>query len=981
MRKSVSWVSLALLLFWMPFSQAAEGWQPLPETIRKSEQDPRQYQAIRLDNAMTVLLVSDPQAVKSLVALALPIGSLDNPPQQPGLAHYLEHMLLMGSHRYPQPESLSEFLKMHGGSHNASTASYRTAFYLEVENAALEQATDRLADAIAEPLLDPVNADKERNAVNAELTMARSRDGLRMAQVGAETINPAHPGSRFAGGNLETLSDKPGSKLHDELLRFYQHYYSANLMKGVIYSNLPLPQMASIAVSTFGRIPNRQASVPKMAVPVVTDEQRGLFIHYVPARPNKQLRLEFRIDDNSPFFRSKTDGYISYLIGNRSQNTLSEWLQKQGLADSVYAGADPMSERNSGVFTITVDLTDKGLAQQDDVIAAVFGYLKQIRRDGIQQRYFDEISRMLNVDFRYPSISRDMGYVEWLVDTMLRVPVEYTLAAPYLADKFDPASVAARLDDMTPEKARIWVISPEQPHNRVAYFVDAPYQVDRISAARIEAWRQREKTLALSLPATNPYIPDDFSLITADAAITHPNVLINEPGLRLFYMPSRYFANEPKADITLMLRNQISSDTARHQVLFALNDYLAGLALDALSYQASVGGINFSTGINNGLVMKASGYTQHLPELLLNLVSEYAGFSVTEEQLAQAKSWYAEQLDAADKAKAYEQAMHPIQGLSRVPYSERSERRQLLNDITLKELMAYRGQLLQHAAPEMLVVGNLPAERVTALARMLRERLGCGGTVWWKAPEISIDQSQRALVQKMGASTDSALAAAYIPTGYDEIQGAAYSKLLGQIIHPWFFNQLRTEEQLGYAVFAMPIVVDRQWGIGFLMQSNSQQPAYLYQRYQDFFAKAIPRLRAMSPESFAQNKQGLINTISQPPQTLEEEVGRLRSDLERENFAFDTRQQLITRLSAMTVEQLANFFQQALQPQGLAVLSQVSGSSQGQSDYAMPAGWRTYATTSALQQTLNIRTEGAVVSTLPSSSPTKPETAVVAVSQ
>lgn len=45
--------------------------------------------------------------------------------------------------------------------------------------------------------------------MNAELTMARTRDGMRMAQVSAETINPAHPGSRFSGGNLETLSDKP----------------------------------------------------------------------------------------------------------------------------------------------------------------------------------------------------------------------------------------------------------------------------------------------------------------------------------------------------------------------------------------------------------------------------------------------------------------------------------------------------------------------------------------------------------------------------------------------------------------------------------------------------------------------------------------------------------------------------------------------------------------------------------------------------
>ena len=49
----------ALLLFvalWAPLSQAETGWQPIQETIRKSDKDNRQYQAIRLDNGMVVLL-------------------------------------------------------------------------------------------------------------------------------------------------------------------------------------------------------------------------------------------------------------------------------------------------------------------------------------------------------------------------------------------------------------------------------------------------------------------------------------------------------------------------------------------------------------------------------------------------------------------------------------------------------------------------------------------------------------------------------------------------------------------------------------------------------------------------------------------------------------------------------------------------------------------------------------------------------------
>lgn len=59
--------------------------------------------------------------------------------------------------------------------------------------------------------------------MNAELTMARTRDGMRMAQVSAETINPAHPGSRFSGGNLETLSDKRVARCSMRCMRFVKN--------------------------------------------------------------------------------------------------------------------------------------------------------------------------------------------------------------------------------------------------------------------------------------------------------------------------------------------------------------------------------------------------------------------------------------------------------------------------------------------------------------------------------------------------------------------------------------------------------------------------------------------------------------------------------------------------------------------------------------------------------------------------------------
>ncbi|AMH09201.1 pitrilysin [Klebsiella aerogenes] len=951
-------VLVVVVALWAPLSQADTGWQPIQETIRKSEKDPRHYQAIRLQNGMVVLLVSDPQAVKSLSALVVPVGSLQDPADHQGLAHYLEHMTLMGSQKYPQPDSLAEFLKMHGGSHNASTAPYRTAFYLEVENDALNGAVDRLADAIAAPLLDKKYAERERNAVNAELTMARTRDGMRMAQVSAETINPAHPASQFSGGNLDTLSDKPGSPVLDALHAFRDRWYSANLMKAVIYSNKPLPELASIAAATYGRVPNHDISKPEITVPVVTDAQKGIVIHYVPAMPRKVLRVEFRIDNNSAQFRSKTDELVTYMIGNRSPGTLSDWLQKQGLAEGIRADSDPAVNGNSGVLAISATLTDKGLAHRDEVTAAIFSYLNLLRTQGIDKRYFDELAHVLELDFRYPSINRDMDYVEWLADTMIRVPVEHVLDVVNIADRYDAQAIKDRLAMMTPQNARIWYISPNEPHNKTAYFVNAPYQVDIISARTFTDWQQKSAAIKLQLPTLNPYIPDDFTLIKSDKAYPHPELIVDEPTLRVVYAPSQYFASEPKADVSLVLRNPQAMDSARRQVMFALNDYLAGIALDQLSNQAAVGGISFSTGANNGLMVNANGYTQRLPQLFTALLDGYFSYTPTEEQLEQAKSWYAQMMDSADKGKAYDQAIMPIQMLSQVPYFERKTRRDLLPSITLKEVINYRDNLKARGRPELLVIGNMSARESTDLARQIQKQLGADGNEWCRNKDVLIDSKQLAMFEKAGSSTDSALAAVFAPPNVDEYSSMAASSLLGQIIQPWFYNQLRTEEQLGYAVFAFSMNVGRQWGMGFLLQSSDKQPAFLWQRFQAFFPTAEAKLRAMKPEEFAQIQQAAISQMLQAPQTLSEEASKLSKDFDRGNMRFDSRDKVVAQMKLLTPQKLADFFHQTVvDPQGMALLSQVSGSQNGKTEYAAPEGGKVWESVSALQKSLPLMRE------------------------
>ena len=75
------------------------------------------------------MLISDPTTDKAAAALDVYVGSYQNPIERQGLAHFLEHMLFLGTKQYPQPGAYQTFISEHGGSYNASTGFEHTNYF------------------------------------------------------------------------------------------------------------------------------------------------------------------------------------------------------------------------------------------------------------------------------------------------------------------------------------------------------------------------------------------------------------------------------------------------------------------------------------------------------------------------------------------------------------------------------------------------------------------------------------------------------------------------------------------------------------------------------------------------------------------------------------------------------------------------------------------------------------------------------------
>ena len=102
--------------------------------IIKSPHDQLEYLYLKLSNEINVILINNEDTESSAVALRVETGSYQDPENHQGMAHFLEHLLFMGSSKYPNVDHYSDFITKNGGSYNAFTEDAATTYYHEIRN-------------------------------------------------------------------------------------------------------------------------------------------------------------------------------------------------------------------------------------------------------------------------------------------------------------------------------------------------------------------------------------------------------------------------------------------------------------------------------------------------------------------------------------------------------------------------------------------------------------------------------------------------------------------------------------------------------------------------------------------------------------------------------------------------------------------------------------------------------------------------------
>jgi coenzyme PQQ biosynthesis probable peptidase PqqF len=283
-----------------------------------------------LANGLRVTLRHVPDLKRSAAALRVAAGSHDVPLAWPGLAHFLEHLLFLGTERFPAGLGLMAYVQGHGGQVNARTSERTTDYFFELPPQSFAGGLERLSDMLAHPRMNPDDQRREREVLHAEF-VAWSRDTAAQQQFALfDGLSAAHPLRAFHAGNRYSLP-VPQPEFQHALQDFYQRFYQTGQMTLSLTGPQSLDELRAMAQRFGAAIPVGEKVLQQAPTSLMDSSDKS----YQQAGA-RRLDLLFAFDalpDSSP----EALAFLCHWLNAAKPGGLLAQLREHGLADSLKA--------------------------------------------------------------------------------------------------------------------------------------------------------------------------------------------------------------------------------------------------------------------------------------------------------------------------------------------------------------------------------------------------------------------------------------------------------------------------------------------------------------------------------------------------------------------------------------------------------------------------------------------------------------------
>lgn len=731
-------------------------------------------QRLTLNNGLTLSVRHEPRLKRCAAVLRVAAGSHDVPGEWPGLAHFLEHLLFLGSERFPVQDNLMAYVQRHGGQVNARTSERHTDFFFELPPSVFAGGLERLCDMLANPCMNMEAQLREREVLHAEfIAWAREPSAQRQLKL-LQPLNPAHPLRAFHAGNRYSLP-VPRPSFQQALQNFYQQFYQTGQMTLSLAGPQSVTELQTLAEHCSAVLHTGKA-VPHVAPPALISTGEHAYQHI----DGQHMSLMFALDQLPPD-SAQALGFLCHWIHADKPGGLVAALRQQHRIDTLKAIPVYQFERQALLhieFSAASDIAENA--------------------SGIREMFYDWLS-FFSAQAEWPTL-RDEYH--WLQQRQQAVSGAMELA------RRDGEQHALQLSDqgVTALKSALQQMLP---------------------AARTAS------THDWQLPAPNPFLkvtgdPVSAGLIRGQTSAHRGLRTFAQDRLRDRRAPSAMSFSSAIApqntEASMYLRWRLPGQLAE-TLLARLQTSLSSLQQDAR--QAGIELVLSASGTN--LLLKMQGFHTPMPTVMEHALRSIAAPSA----------------DAHDAAPT--PALMPIRHLlTCLPEIDQQGAASKVSDLE---------QCWASAQWDGLAVG-LPASTQAAMASVLSKVPGTPTSQHPEPPALRhawhlepCDSSEQALL-------------VFCPAPFGHLADEAAWRLLAHIAQTPFYQQLRVELQLGYAVFSGLRQINGQTGLLFGVQSPHASAPEIYGHIEAFIAELPTLITALDENSFTQARATLAQQFS-----------------------------------------------------------------------------------------------------------------------
>ncbi|KXS19755.1 putative ptr insulinase family/protease III [Gonapodya prolifera JEL478] len=894
----------------------------------------RKTAKVILPNGMKAYIISDPQTSMSGAALAVETGSWRDEKQYEGTAHFLEHMLFLGTEKYPKEYEYERYITDNNGNMNAYTSSDHSLYYFEVTPKALEGALDRFSEFFKRPLFNESCVEREMNAVDQEYRKNIESDGWRVLHVRKDLSDPQHPFSYFNTGNLETMK-----KIDPAVLKeWYAKYYSAEIMNLVVVGKEKLDVLVEWVSRYFDAVPSKASKELEVPVSIFRDDVKGNWVYIEPLKDLRELALTWEIPPELTDMDSKPASLLGHVLGHEGEHSLLALLKKLHLAEELSAGKSELGGRNN-FFEISLSLTEHGLANRELVVELIFQAMQSIRDNGEYPKYlYDELNLVAETQYKFQQQSRGSAT---RYATLLRKEDLSTFPMKSLfVSKFSPGRIRDLLDTLVPETCVITVVALDKSSeggfkspklDRKEQWMEARYALVPFSSEELHRWKPSQGNPEVRYPVPNPFIPDNLQLVNQPpsevvaslegeqraAANSRPPVLLkDDPRGQLWcHTDDEFWVPELSYSFTIKTPS-IRPDNAKSLVLADLYLRFVHERLNQISYPAHYAGLSYGVSVfrSVGIDVSISGYSQKADKLLAEVLDRVVAPGLTLREFEIFKESLSRDYKNAAKDPPVRQAFERVSQIMYKQYVPMAGLAHAIDNITFEDLTHFVGTLYNRHYIEGFVGGNVLPKSAHSAYDLLVAKLG--GTSCLKE-EVKLTEVvplsvARPQLHRLQLDVKGNAIAWIADCGPKTVELVTGVELLGKLMKEPFYSELRTVQQTGYLVHSGTMVAGNQrMFVQTSVQSNSHNARDLLSRIELFletFLRDLPK----SEERFESLKASVLDRLLHPYDNLAAKNRHLARLSFEENANFDYVSERIRCLESYTLADLVSLAQAIL---------------------------------------------------------------------